>query len=214
MLIDAFRETPSHTHGSAQNIVYLLLGAESHGLERVKPEPFTCECGITLTKDKMESRPNKMGATCSECGANLRPSAEERARAEGYAYVPSNERKRVTTKQREKALKAFDNSCVTGEGEASYVKRMVPPKYGGNRQVENLVALCNHHYEEFDHKFVDLLYPPEFYKVAGGIWRDCAMAFRSSLDSQEAPGLQDHLTQLLEQGQPDNPYPYIDEGWE
>jgi len=93
--------------------------------------------------------------------------------------------------------------------DAEYVKRVVPPRYGGTRELKNLAPLCDHHYEDFGHMFADLLQPAEWYQIHSISWREVAESMRDRYADQGVDSLVETLDELLERRQPDNPYPYI-----
>ena len=100
--------------------------------------------------------------------------------------------------------------CVACDEDAEFVKRIVPPRYGGNDEMENLAALCEHHHEDFSHDFVDLLVPYEWHRVEGAEWRETALEVKEQLQNADShPAIVSKLEGLLDQGQSGNPYPYI-----
>jgi len=202
--------------------VFVLLNAESHGLTRIHPEPYTCKCGATLTPDLLDegdeskaSWPNckswRNGGRkkCPECDEYPSIDREQHIRARGYEPTPKDDIKNVTQYQREDALEEHDGQCIVCSDDAEYVKRVVPPRYGGTRELKNLAPLCDHHYEDFGHMFADLLQPAEWYQIHGISWREVAESMRDRYADQGVDSLVETLDELLERRQPDNPYPYI-----
>ncbi|GAA1300232.1 hypothetical protein GCM10009647_015510 [Streptomyces sanglieri] len=201
----------------------MLLNAESHGLTRIQPEPYTCECGATLTPEVLDegdeskaSWPNckswRNGGQkkCPECDEYPSFDREQRIRARGYEPTPKDEIKNITQNQREEALEEHDRQCIACRDTAEYVKRMVPPRYGGSRELKNLAPLCAHHYEDVGHMFADLLQPAGWYQIHGISWREVAESMRDQYTDQGADSFVETLDELLDRGQPENPYPYID----
>lgn len=89
---------------------------------------------------------------------------------------------------------------------------MVSPRYGSSCELKNLASLCDHHYEGFGHMFADLLQPAEWYQIRGISWREVAGSMRDQYAEQKADSFVETLDELLDRGQPENPYPYI-EAW-
>lgn len=219
-LTEAGKGHQPQTHD--QHLVFVLLNAESHGLNRIEPENYTCECGVDLKPKVLDegdeskaSWPNckswRNGGRkkCPECDEYPSISREQHIRARGYEPTAKDEIKSVTQNQREEALEESDRQCIVCGDEAEYVKRMVPPRYGGSREIKNLAPLCAHHYEDFGHKFADLLEPAEWHKIHDISWREVAESMRDRYANQGADSFVEKLDELLEQGIPENPYPYI-----
>ncbi|KMT45652.1 hypothetical protein EL22_28220 [Halostagnicola sp. A56] len=58
--------------------------------------------------------------------------------------------------------------------------------------------------------FADLLQPAEWYQIHSISWREVAESMRDQYADQGADSFVKTLDELLDRGQPDNPYPYID----
>jgi hypothetical protein len=214
---------PGENHFNRVNhLVFVIINAESHGLTRITPETYTCECGEDLTPEVLDegdksktSWPNcKSWRTsgrekCPFCDNYPSIGREQHIRARGYEPTPKNDIKSTTKKQRERAIENQDGECRLCNSSASYVKRIVPPRYGGNREQVNLVTLCEHHYSDFGHQFVDLFFPEEWYKIEDISWREEAERIRKKYAEDGVDSLTRTLDDLLEKGQPKNPYPYI-----
>ncbi|WP_313694251.1 hypothetical protein [Halorarum halobium] len=222
MLVNALVEPGKHHHNRSNHLIFVLLKAEKHGLNRIEPEPYTCDCGTTLTPEVLDrgdeskaSWPNCKSWSnggkkkCPECDEYPSIDREQHIRARGYEPTPKSEIKSVTQSQREAALEKTDHTCVTCSSKAEYVKRMVPPRYGGSRDMVNLAPLCNEHYEDYGHMFVDVLYPEGWYQIHHLDWEEYVEALRDKYSSSNER-LTEILDSLLEKGQPENPYPYID----
>ncbi|MFD1643845.1 hypothetical protein [Halohasta litorea] len=222
MLINTLVE-PGRHHGNRSNhLVFVLLKAEKHGLNRIEPEPYTCECGIILTPEVLDrgdesknSWPNCKSwrdggkKKCPECDEYPSIDREQHIRARGYEPTPKSQIKSVTQSQREAALEETDHTCITCNSKAEYVKRMVPPRYGGSRDVVNLAPLCNKHYKKYGHMFADVLHPEEWHQIHHLDWEGYVEALRDKY-ANGSNRLVNILDSLLDEGQPENPYPYID----
>lgn len=220
MLINTLIEPGKHHHNHSNHLVFVLIDAEKHGVNRIDPEPYTCECGADLTPEVLDrgdesktSWPNCKSwrdggkKKCPECDEYPSLSREQYIRARGYEPTPKSEIRSITSSQREAALEDADNTCVACDTEASYVKRMVPPRRGGNREVVNLAPLCDEHYDNYGHKFADVLQPTEWYRIHGIDWAEYVETLRGKFAGSNET-LVDVLDSLLEEGQPDNPYFY------
>lgn len=223
MYIASLTEPGNRHHNRTNHLVFVLLNAESHGLTRIQPEPYTCECGETLTAEVLDkgdesksSWPNCKSwrdggrKKCPACDEYPSIGREQHIRARGYEPTPKDDIKNVTQHQREEALEEHDGQCIACSNDAEYVKRMVPPRYGGSRELKNLAPLCDHHYEDFGHMFADLLQPAEWYQIHSISWREVAESMRDQYADQGAGSFVETLDELLDRGQPENPYPYID----
>lgn len=224
MLIATLEEPGQHHHNRANHLVFVLLNAEAHGLTRIPPEPYTCDCGAALTPEVLDegdkskqSWPNckswrKGGKKkCPECDEYPSIGREQYIRARGYEPQPKDDIKNITTNQREEALDRYDGRCVNCGEETSYVKRAVPPRYGGTRDTENLAPLCDHHHDDYGHKFADLFKPAEWYKIHGISWRDVAEEMRDDFEEGGNDLVAEGIDELLQHGEPENPFPYIGE---
>lgn len=219
-LIEPERTHPPHK----RHLVFLLVDAHQHGLKRIPPEPYTCECGVTLTPEVLDkgdeskaSWPNckswREGGRkkCPECGQYPSIDREQHIKARGYEPTAKERIKQVTAAQRESALKQANGSCLLCDRDAEYVTRMVPPRYGGTRDVVNLAALCEHHYEDFGFKFVDILQPREWHKTDGiepdRILRDLRNQLSGVEDGRKQ--LVEIIDNQLDKGIPRDPFPYL-----
>lgn len=223
MLINTLVEPGKHHFDREDHLIFVLLQAEKHGLNRIEPEPYTCECGNTLSPEELDrgdeskaSWPNCKSwrdggkKKCPECDEYPPISREQHIRARGYEATPKSEIRSITQSQREAALEEADRKCVSCDSEAKYVTRIVPPRYGGSREQVNLAPLCSHHYEDYGHMFVDILHPEEWYQVKEISWREYAEVFRDKFGSgKSGDRIVEVIDDLLEEGQPENPYPYI-----
>lgn len=222
MLLDAFVEPGRHHHNRENHLVFVLLNAGKHGLNRVEPEPYTCDCGATLTPEVLDrgdesktSWPNckswRNGGKkkCPVCDEYPSIGREQHFRAKGYEATPKSEIKSVTSTQRESALEESDHTCVACSSKAEYVKRIIPPRYGGSRDTLNLAPLCDQHFEGYGHMFVDVLHPEEWYQVHELDWREYVEALRTKFEGGANEQLIQLLAKLLEKGQSENPYSYI-----
>jgi hypothetical protein len=215
---------PGKQHHDRQNhLVFVLLNAESHGLTRIPPEAFTCECGAELSPDVLDAGDESKASwpnckswrdggkkKCPECDSYPSIRREQHIRARGYEPTPKDEIKRATQAQRSETLDRHDGQCLVCEQEAEYVKRMVPPRYGGTREQKNLAPLCQRHHEGFGHMFADILQPAEWYKIEGITWRTVATDLREQYADAGVETAVERLDEALSRGQPPNPYPYID----
>ena len=215
---------PGNRHFDRTNhLVFVLFNAELHGIERIKPQPYTCECGATLTPDVLDegdesktSWPNCKSwrdggkKKCPKCDEYPSIGRDQHIRARGYEPVPKDNIKDLTQAQRENAIEQAEGECIACDESAAYVVRMVPPRYGGRREPENLAPLCNRHYNDFGQMFADILVPYEWHLVKDISWREGAEYFRDSFFEDGFEEIAGHLDELLERGMPDNPYPYVD----
>jgi len=55
MYVTTYFEEGEHHHNREPHLVFVLADAESHGLGRIKPEPYTCECGAELTPETLDA---------------------------------------------------------------------------------------------------------------------------------------------------------------
>lgn len=223
MLLNTLVEPGRHHHDKENHLIFVLLNAENHGLNRVEPEPFTCECGAILTQEVLDrgdkskmSWPNCKSwrdggkKKCPECDEYPSIGRKQHFLARGYDATPKSKIRSITASQREDALESRNHTCVACSSKAEYVKRMVPPRYGGSRDLVNLATLCSKHYENFGHMFVDVLHPEEWYQIHEINWREYVEALKHKFDDSSNERLIQHLESLLERGRPENPYPYID----
>ena len=210
MYVTTYFEEGEHHHDRDDHLVFVLADAEAHGLTRITPEPYSCECGAELTPEKLDigdegktSWPNckswRAGGRkrCPECSEYPSISREQHIRARGYRPTPKSDIKQVTSKQREEAMEKTEGRCLICGEEATYVVRMVPPRYGGSRDSVNLAPLCEHHYKDYGHMFADILVPPEWYKIHGANWRDLATEIRNQFDQMGVDSMVDALNQRL-----------------
>jgi hypothetical protein len=89
---------------------------------------------------------------------------------------------------------------------------MVPPRYGGSRATENLAPLCDHHYDDYGHMFVDLFFPPDWAKIHGADWKQVAKELKGQFEEVGADSMVHSLDELLnkrENSDPGNPFPYL-----
>lgn len=216
-------EQPGHHHHNKNHLVFVVVDAESHGLTRIPPEPFSCQCGVTLAPGVLDegdesksSWPNCKSwrdggrKKCPECDEYPSIERDQHIRARGYQPTPKDDIKNITSKQREEALERTDGLCTLCENGGSYVIRVVPPRYGGNREPKNLAPLCEHHYTDYGHMFADLLQPEEWYQIKEFEWEGVASEFRDRYEAAGHDKFVSVLDELLERGQQENPYPYID----
>jgi len=210
MYVTTYFEEGDHHHNRKPHLVFVLANAESHGLSRIEPEPYTCDCGAELTPETLDtgdegkvSWPNckswRNGGQkrCPECGEYPSIDREQHIRARGYRPTPKSEIKQITATQREDAMEKTDGQCLVCNEEASYVVRMVPPRYGGSRESENLAPLCDHHYEDYGHMFADIFVPPEWNKIHGAEWRPLATELRDQFDEMGVDRVVETLDQVL-----------------
>ncbi len=126
MLIKAVTEPGKHHQNRSNHLIFVLLKAEKHGLNRIEPEPYSCECGATLTPDILDkgdetktSWPNCKSwrdngkKKCPECNEYPSIDREQHIRARGYEPTPKSEIKSVTQSQREAVLEQADHTCIT-----------------------------------------------------------------------------------------------------
>jgi len=104
MYIAALTEPGKRHHNRSNHLVFVLLNAESHGLTRIHPEPYTCECGATLTPDVLDegdeakaSWPNCKSwrdggrKKCPACDEYPSIDREQHIRARGYEPTPKDD---------------------------------------------------------------------------------------------------------------------------
>jgi hypothetical protein len=224
--VTAYLEEGKHHFDRKPHLVFVLANAESHGLTRIEPEPYTCECSAKLPPEKLDagdegkaSWPNCKSwrdggrKRCPDCGEYPSIDREQHIRARGYRPTPKDEIRQITAKQREDTLEKTEGQCLACADEAGYVVRMVPPRYGGSRELSNLAPLCEHHYEDYGHMFADILSPPEWYKIHGAEWRELATELRDQFDEMGEDSMVTVLSQVLEANEGrdwENPFLYLD----
>lgn len=211
MYVTVYFEEGNHHFNRDKHLVFVLAHAESHGLSRIESEWYTCECGTELTHEKLDA--GDEGKTswpdckswrdggrkrCPECGEYPSIDREQHIRARGYRPTPKDDINRVTPKQREGAMEKTDGRCLACDDEASYVVRMVPPRYGGSRDLVNLAPLCDHHYDDYGRMFADIFAPPEWNKIHGANWRDLATKIRTQFEDLGVDSMVDQLDQVLD----------------
>ena len=222
MFVSAWEQPGNRHHDRTNHLVFILLNSEAHGINRVRPEPYTCECGIDLTPERLDegdesksSWPNckswREGGKekCPICDEYPSIGREQRIRARGYEPTPKDDIKGVTPAQRSEAIERQNGRCLLCDSEAEYVVRMVPPRYGGTRDLVNLAGLCDHHYSDYGHMFADILFPVEWYKVEIASWEDVAGELRDQFAEAGREQLAEELDRLLQKGKPENPFPYL-----
>ena len=225
MYVTTYFEEGEHHHDRDKHLVFVLANAESHGVSRIQPELYSCDCGEELSPEKLDAGDEEKASwpdckswrdggrkRCPECGEYPSIGREQHIRARGYQPTPKSEIKQVTSNQREEALGKTDGQCMVCGESAAYVVRMVPPRYGGSRDLENLAPLCDHHYEDYGHMFADILVPPEWAKIHGVDWTEIATELRGQFDEMGVESMVDTLDNLLDKHDDrdlGNPFPYL-----
>lgn len=215
MLLSTFTE-PSH----GGTLVFVLINAEKHGLERIEPQPLECDCGHILTAHELDRGDQTKSASssswreggrkkCPECVEYPSLEREDYLRAQGFVPTPQSEIRSITPNQRAMALDEADNTCVRCGSEADYVKRIVPPRYDGSRDQVNLAPLCGEHYENYGHMFVDLLVPYDWHRLHDTSFMQYSEIFIEKFGDRFPEKLISKLIDLRKRGEPENPYPYI-----
>lgn len=227
VLITVYEEGGNHHFNRKPHLVFVLAGADSHGLTRIQPEYYTCnECGTDLSPAALDrgdeakkswpdckSWRNDGQKRCPECGTRPSIGRSQHIRARGYEPTPKDEIKQITSAQREEGLDRTDGDCLICDDSAEYVIRMVPPRYGGNRDISNLAPLCEHHYDDFGHMFADILEPAEWHKIQGVEWNDIAPEVKEQVEAMGIDQLADILDQMIEEVEdPTDPFIYLRPG--
>jgi len=58
MYVTTYFEEGEHHHNRKPHLVFVLANAESHGLSRIEPEPYTRECGVSLSRTRVSAARN------------------------------------------------------------------------------------------------------------------------------------------------------------
>lgn len=207
-------------------LVFVVLDAESHGLRRVEPEPYDCECGNVMTPfeldlgDRMkQSWPDCKSwrgdgqKRCPECRQRVSTDKQQHAHALGYESFDQDDYEDITDEARETAFEKTDGTCIACGQEAEAVHRIVPPMFGGSGDPMNLAPVCSDHQHRKGHRFVDVMAPWEWESHSGLDREEYVTELRekfSATDGEAAEQIVDFCDRLLEDERPPNPRPYAD----
>lgn len=220
MLLATYTDSCPRDNHSHNRLIFVVSQAENMGLERIEPKPFECHCGKTLTPEALDegdstkktwpdckSWRNGGMRKCPDCEETPSLDREQHIRARGYEPRPKDEIRGITSKARQTALEKHEERCVSCNRKAQYVKRIIPPRYEGDRTPQNLAPLCNTHYDNHGHLFADILFPKEWNKIDGISWTDVATSLRDR-HADRHPKFASRLNRLLDDAPFGDPYPY------
>lgn len=207
-------------------LVFVVLDAESHGLQRIEPEPYDCECGNVLTPFELDLGDRRKQSwpeckswrgdgqkRCPECRERVSTDKQQHAHALGYESFEEDDYEDITDEAREAAFDKTDGTCIACGQEAESVHRIVPPMFGGSGDPVNLAPVCSDHQHHTGHRFVDVIAPWEWESHSGLDWEEYVTELRERFDAtdddaaEQIVGLCDRL---LEDERPPNPRPYAD----
>lgn len=219
MLLGTYKQAGGHHN----HLVFIIIGAESHGLRLTEHRPYKCDCGNLLTPGELDlgdrqkqSWPNckswRNGGQkwCPECGTRFSMSQEQWVRPRGYETIPDTEYDDITDKSRDVVFDQYGGECIACDQPADAVHRIVPPRYGGSGDPTNLVPVCDEHRHRRGHMFLDIMMPWE--------WEDVALEWESYVErlrdeysggeTKTAERIVGLCEDMLERGKPPNPNPY------
>lgn len=215
------KSNPGHTL-----LVFVLLNAESHGLRRIEPEPYDCECGNILTPFELDLGDRRKQSwpdckswrddgqkRCPECGERVSTDKQQHAHALGYESFDQDEYDDITDEARQTAFDKTDGTCIACGQPAEAIHRIVPPMFGGSGDPVNLAPVCSDHRHQTGHRFVDVLAPWEWENFSELDWEEYVTELRddySESDSDAAERIVELCEGLLEDERPPNPRPYAD----
>lgn len=215
------KSNPRHTL-----LVFIILDAESHGLRRIEPEPYECECGHILTPFELDLGDRRKQSwpdckswrgegqkRCPECEERVSVDRHQRAQALGYESLAQDEYNDITDGARDTAFNRTNGTCIACDQSAEAVHRIVPPMFGGSGDPVNLAPVCSDHRHRSGHRFVDILAPWEWEDVSGLDWEEYVADLcneYSERDSETAKRIVELCGGILEGGKPPNPRPYAD----
>lgn len=202
MLLSTYEE-PTTSHSHHNHLVFILLDAEAHGLQRTTPKPYVCDCGNELTPLELDwgdrdktSWPNCKSwrdggkKRCPDCNEYFSMNREQAARPLGYKVQPKSEYDTITDTARTKAKNRYGNTCLVCDNNVDAVHRIVPPRYYGIADAKNLAPLCNHHHQHYGHKFVDIYHPHEWHEIDGLDWESYVTNLRDNYATQNSENAQ------------------------
>lgn len=139
-------------------LVFVVLNAESRGLQRITPEPYECECGHILTPFELDlgDRRKQSWPDCKSwwvtaksgvqsVGERVSIDKHQHAHALGYESLDQDEYEDITDEARDTAFNRTDGTCVACGQSWEAVHRIVPPMFGGSGDVVNLAPVCSDH---------------------------------------------------------------------
>lgn len=113
-----------------EDVYFIIVAAESHGLRRVEPRPFTCSCGCDLIVEKLDegdeqkvtwprckSWRNGGEYLCPSCDNKFTPPREQFGRRLGYEVRPKDDHSdKLTAARKRRAREIYGDRCLVCGG--------------------------------------------------------------------------------------------------
>lgn len=208
-------------HGSQDKheVLFILVNAGNHGLQRTEVQPYTCDCGCDLTPERLDEGDRQKSSwpsckswrdggnkRCPDCNSQFAmPPHEQMGRTLGYEVRPEGDYSDSKTDARKRrAQEQYGSSCFLCDSEELHYTKAVPHKFYGIADPPNLIPFCPEH-QPGHHTFLDVQNPGKWRRFDQISWRDYLQNYRSNTESTK---LREMITSLLDDGQspPKDPY--------